>query len=63
MEVHTCTYFYLLSLSFLVGAFNTSTFKVIMNMYDPIIFFLVVWDLFSVGRDFPSLVYCHEKFI
>ena len=41
----------------LVGAFNSFTFKVIINMYDPITIFLTVWGLFSVGRAFPSLVF------
>ena len=43
--------------------FNPSTFKVIINMYDPITVFLVVWGLFSVGRALPSLVSCLEKYI
>ena len=33
----------------MVGAFNPFTFKVIINMYDPITIFLIVWGLFSVG--------------
>ena len=33
----------------LVGAFNPFAFKVIINMYDPITVFLIVWGLFSVG--------------
>ena len=46
----------------LVGAFNSFTFKVIINMYDPITIFLTVLGLFSVGlflllcflpREFP----------
>ena len=37
MEVHTCTSFiHLASLCLLVGAFNPFTFKIIINMYDPI---------------------------
>ena len=31
------------------GNFNPFTFKVIINMYDPITIFLIVWGLFSVG--------------
>ena len=43
MEVHTCTsIIYLGSLCLLVGAFNPFTFKVIIDMYDPITIFLVV---------------------
>ena len=49
-------------LCLLVGAFNPFTFKVIINMYDPITVFLIVLGLFSVGRSFPSLVSCLEKF-
>ena len=37
------------NLYLLVGAFNPFTFKVIINMYDPVTIFLNVWDLFSVG--------------
>ena len=33
----------------LVGAFNLFTFKVIIDMYDPITIFLIVLGLFSVG--------------
>ena len=33
----------------LVGAFNSLTYKVIINMYDPIAIFLIVLGLFSVG--------------
>ena len=47
----------------LVGAFNLFTFKVIIDMYDPITIFLIVLGLFSVGRSFPSLVSCLENFL
>ena len=50
-------------LCLLVGAFNPFIFKVIINMYDPVIIFLIVLGLFSVGRAFPSLVFCLEKFL
>ena len=33
----------------LVGAFNPFTFKVIIDMYDPITIVLIVLGLFSVG--------------
>ena len=46
----------------MIGAFNPFTFKVIINMYDLITIFLIVLGLFSVGRTFPSLVFCLEKF-
>ena len=51
------------SVCFLVGAFNLLTFKVVIDMYDPITVFLIVLGLFSVGRSFPSLVSCLEKFL
>ena len=51
------------SLGLLVGAFNPFTFKVIIDMYDPITIFLIVLSLFSDGRDFPSLVFCIENFL
>ena len=36
------------SLCLLVGAFNPFTFKVGIEMYEPITFFLIVWGLFYV---------------
>jgi len=33
----------------LVGAFNLFTFKLIIEMYDPIAIFLIVFGLFYVG--------------
>ena len=47
----------------LVGAFNPFTLKVIINTYDSITTFLIVRGLFSIGRYFPSLVSCLEKFL
>ena len=41
--------FNLLSLCLLVGAFNPFTFKVIIDMYDPITVFLIVLNLFCVA--------------
>ena len=46
----------------LVGAFTPLTFKVIVDMYDPITIFLIALDLFSLGRSFSS-VFCLEKFL
>ena len=37
------------SLCLLIGAFNPFTFKVIIDMYDPITIFLIILGLFSVG--------------
>ena len=37
------------SLYLLVGAFSPFTFKVIIDMFDPITIFLIVLGLFSVG--------------
>ena len=37
------------SLCLLVDAFNPLTFKVVINMYDPITIFLIVLGLFFVG--------------
>ena len=50
-QVFTCP----ASLCLLVGASNLFTFKVIINMFDPITVFLIVLGLFYVGRSFPSL--------
>ena len=36
------------SLCLLLGAFNSFTFKVIINMHDPVTIFLIVLGLFSV---------------
>ena len=50
MEMHTHTCLHLPSQSMsLVGAFSPFTFKVIIYMYDSIVFFLIVLGLFSVG--------------
>ena len=38
------------SLCLLLGAFNPFTFKVIIDMYDPITIFLIVLGLFSVAH-------------
>ena len=45
------------SLCLLVGALNPFTFKVIINMYDPVTIFLIVLGLSSF-----SYVSCLEKF-
>ena len=47
--IHAHVFIYPASLCLLVGAFNPFTFKVIIDMYDPISIFLIVWGLFSVG--------------
>ena len=52
MDVHTCTCCHPSSQCFLVGAFNLLTFKVIINMYDPITIFSIVWGVLSVGLFF-----------
>ena len=51
------------SLCLLVGAFNPFAIKVIINMYDLITVFLIVWGLFSIDMAFPSLVFYLEKFL
>ena len=48
-----------LTLYLLVDAFNPFA----INMYDLIIIFLIVLGLFSIGRSFPSLVFCLEEFL
>ena len=58
-----CVFIHLARLCLLVGAFNPFTFKVIINMYDPITSFLTVLSLFSVGRAFLSLVFSLKKFL
>ena len=47
--MHAHVFIYLAGLCLLVGAFNLFAFKVIIDMYDPITVFLIVWGLFSVG--------------
>ena len=48
-SIHAHVFIHPVSLYFLVDAFNQFTFKVIINMYDSVTIFLIVWDLFSVG--------------
>ena len=47
MQAHV--FIYLAGLCLLVGAFNTFTVKVIIDMYDPITIFLIVVGVFCVG--------------
>ena len=47
--IHGLVFIHPASLCLLVGAFNPFTFKVIIDMYDPITIFLIVLGLFSVG--------------
>ena len=47
--IHAQVFIYPVSLRLLVGAFDSFTFKVIINMYHPIIIFLIVLGLFFVG--------------
>ena len=47
--IHAHVFIHPASLCLFIGAFNTFTFKVIIDMYDPITIFLIILDLFSVG--------------
>ena len=47
--MHAHVFIHAASLCLLIGAFNAFTFKVIIDMYDPVTVFLVVLGLFSVG--------------
>ena len=47
--MHAYVFIHPASLCLLVGAFKPFTFKVIINVYDPITIFLIWGDLFSVG--------------
>ena len=47
--MHAYVFIHPASLCLLVGVLNPFTFKVIINMYDPITIFLIVLGLFSVG--------------
>ena len=49
MEVHKCICFHPHSPLCVFGTFNPLTFKVIIDLYDPITVFLIVWSLFFVG--------------
>ena len=44
-----CVFIHSANLCLLVGAFNPFTFKVIININDPITVFLIVLGLFSIG--------------
>ena len=48
--MHRCAFFIQLVLCLFVGAFNPLTFKVIIDIYDPITIFLIVWGSFFVGH-------------
>ena len=49
MGLLSCFCIHPFSLCLLVDAFNLFTFKVIIDMYDPITIFLIVLGLFFVG--------------
>ena len=51
----SCFCIHLASLCLLVGSFNPFTFKVIIDIYVPIVIFLIVWGWFY--RSFPFLVF------
>ena len=53
--IHALVFICSAGLCLLVDAFNPFTFKLIINIYDSITAFLIVLDLFSVGRDFLGL--------
>ena len=61
--MHADVFIHLASVCLLVGTFNPFTFKIIVDMYDPIAVFLIVLGLFSVDRAFSSLVFSLEKFL
>ena len=46
--MHIHVFIHSASLCLLVGAFNPFTFKVIIDMYDPITIFLIILSLFTV---------------
>ena len=48
-SIHARVFIHPVSLYFLVGAFNPFTFKVIINVYDPITIFLFILGLLLVG--------------
>ena len=48
------------SLCRLVGTFNPFTFRVIIDMYDPIAILLIVWGLFCVGLSLLLCFLCRE---
>ena len=51
-----CICIYPASLCCLVGAFNPFTYKVLVDMYDPITIFWVVWCLFLLVRAFSVFI-------
>ena len=53
MEVRGCTCLHPPSQCLLVGVFNLFTFKVVIDICDPITIFLIVLGLFSVGLFLP----------
>ena len=62
-SANTHAFIFSASVCLLVGAFNPCTFKVIGNMHDPIIICLLALGLFSLGKAFPSFVFCLKKLL
>ena len=54
--IHVHVFIHPASLCLFIGAFNPFTFKVIIDMYDPINISLIIFGLFSVGL-FPLLCF------
>ena len=53
--IHAHVFICSASLCLLVGALNPFTLKIITDIYDPIIIFIIVWGAFSLCRAFPFL--------
>ena len=51
----TCMCLFTQPVCLLVGTVNPFTFKVIIDFYDPITIFLIVWGLFSLVFSFSLL--------
>ena len=61
-SIHAHVFIHPVSLYFLVGAFNPITFKVIIDMCDPITTFSIVLGLFSI-EIFLVLCFLPKKFL
>ena len=60
--MHEYVFIHPASLCLLVGTFYPFTFKVIIDIYDPITIFLIALGLFSVGLFILLTFACVESF-
>ena len=57
----SCFYIHSISVSLLVGTFNSFTFKVIIDVYVPIAIFLIVWGWFCRSFFFSCISWLYKS--